>query len=136
MIKEHDAGMSLIVRTVTRLTVGFILLYGIYIFVNEEVYPGGGFAGGIIIALAFISISLAYGKDLALATVPRAFLGFLGSLGVFLLLSVVLLCFTAGYFFQDLIGVAFLAVAVKVSAGISAIFIALVLLRAGREMKP
>jgi multisubunit Na+/H+ antiporter MnhB subunit len=139
MIKKRDPGMSLIVRTVARMTVGFILLYGIYIFVNESNSPGGGFAGGIVIALAFINISLAYGKDLALST-GRSAWAFLGELGVFMLLCVTLLLFTLGYFFLNLFGVGvmplkFVAVALKVSAGISAIFVSLVLLRAGREAK-
>lgn len=58
--------MSLIVKTVTRLTVYFILLYGIYITISGHVSPGGGFAGGVIIALAFIQVMLAFGKEVAL----------------------------------------------------------------------
>jgi multicomponent Na+:H+ antiporter subunit B len=148
MIKENAAGMSIIVRTVTRLFVGFIILYGIYVFVNEEQIPGGAFAGGLIIALAFICIMLAYGKDMAMAKVPHAMMIFLGSLGVFLLLGISLMIFTAAFFASDLFGrggfgycgvgsvpLAWAASAVKVSAGISAIVIAVVLLRAGREPK-
>jgi len=48
MSKEHEKGMSLIVKTITRLTVGLILLYGIYIVLHGHVSPGGGFAGGVI----------------------------------------------------------------------------------------
>lgn len=134
MIKK-EPGMSLIVRTVTRMTVVFIFLYGVYIATNEHVSPGGGFAGGIIIALAFMSIMLAYGKDLALSTVPQRFLTFLGSLGVFLLLGVSLLLFTVGLFSGKIAPLNLLATALKVSAGISVIFISLVLLRAGRDPK-
>lgn len=63
MSKEHDKGMSLIVKVITRLTVGLILLFGIYIVLHGHVSPGGGFAGGVIIALSFIHLMLAYGKD-------------------------------------------------------------------------
>ena len=66
MSKEHDAGMSLIVKVITRLTVGLILLYGIYIVLHGHISPGGGFAGGVIIALSFVNLMLAYGKDVAL----------------------------------------------------------------------
>ena len=146
MINQRTPGMSLIVRTVTQLTVGFILLYGIYIITNEHVSPGGGFAGGIIMALAFINVMVAYGKDVALAKVPHTFLSFLGSLGVFLLLGITLLGFSFGYLFlnpggtgvslfpvvAERVSFSLLASAVKVGAGISVIFIALVLLRAGR----
>jgi multicomponent Na+:H+ antiporter subunit B len=63
---DAQRGMTFIVKTVTRLTLGFILLYGIYIGLAGHVSPGGGFAGGVIIALAFIHIMLAFGKETAL----------------------------------------------------------------------
>ncbi len=43
--KENQAGMTLIVKTITRLTVGLILLFGIYIVLHGHLSPGGGFAG-------------------------------------------------------------------------------------------
>ena len=149
MNKMPDTGMSLIVRTVARLTVGFILLYGIYIFSHGHVSPGGGFAGGIIIALAFINIMLAYGRDLALVKLPRPVLAFFENLGALLFLSIALLGFTGGYFFLNFIGkgepfrlfsagiipLCNLAIALKVGSGIFAIFIAFVLLRATKGPK-
>ena len=62
MSREHDKGMSVIVKTITRFTVGLILLYGIYILTHGHLSPGGGFAGGVISALSFIHLMLAYGK--------------------------------------------------------------------------
>ena len=64
MVRE-DKGMTLIVKTVTRMTLGFILLYGIYLALNGRISPGGGFVGGVIISLAFIHIMLAFGKEVA-----------------------------------------------------------------------
>lgn len=58
--------MTLIVKTVTRLTLGFILLYGIYISLNGHRAPGGAFAGGVIVALSFVHVMLAFGKEKAL----------------------------------------------------------------------
>jgi multicomponent Na+:H+ antiporter subunit B len=58
--------MTLIVKTITRLTVGLILLYGIYIALRGHLGPGGGFAGGVIVALSFIHILIAFGKDAVL----------------------------------------------------------------------
>jgi multicomponent Na+:H+ antiporter subunit B len=58
--------MTLIVKIVTRLTLGFIMLYGIYIGLTGHVSPGGGFPGGVIIALSFVHIMLAFGKETAL----------------------------------------------------------------------
>jgi multicomponent Na+:H+ antiporter subunit B len=58
--------MTVIVKTVTRLTLGFILIYGIYIGTTGRISPGGGFTGGVILALAFVLILLAFGKGAAL----------------------------------------------------------------------
>ena len=56
-------GMSLIVKKVAQLVTGFIFLYGIYIIVHGHLTPGGGFAGGAIIAGAYILQILAFGTD-------------------------------------------------------------------------
>ena len=56
-------GMSLIVRTITRLVASFITLFGIYVAVYGHVTPGGGFAGGAIIAAGLILILLAFGRQ-------------------------------------------------------------------------
>ena len=71
MNREQEPGMSLIVQTATRLSVGFVLLYGINIVVRGHVLPGGGFVGGIIIALTFINLMLAYGRKAGLKKLPR-----------------------------------------------------------------
>ncbi|MCX5716358.1 MAG: hypothetical protein NTV07_05845 [Candidatus Omnitrophica bacterium] len=70
-MKKNEPGMTLIVKTVTRLTVGLILIYGIYIMLRGRTGPGGGFAGGIIIALSFIHLVLAYGKEEVLKKINR-----------------------------------------------------------------
>ena len=64
-----EEGMTFIVKTIKRFVIGFILLFGIYITLSGYKSPGGGFAGGVIIALAFIHIMLAFGKDAALKTI-------------------------------------------------------------------
>ena len=81
MSREREKGMSLIVKTVTRLTVGLILLYGVYILSHGHVSPGGGFAGGVIIALSFIHLMLAYGKETALAKLPKGITTFFEGMG-------------------------------------------------------
>ena len=56
-------GMSLIVKKVAQLVTGFIFLYGLYIIVHGHLTPGGGFAGGAILAGAYILQILAFGTD-------------------------------------------------------------------------
>ncbi len=149
MSKEHDQGMSIIVKTITRLTVGLILLYGIYIVSHGHISPGGGFPGGVIIALSFIHLMLAYGKDTALKKLPRPVTSFLEGFGAFMFLAIALLGFTGGYFFLNFISkgepfklfsagtipLANLAISLKVGAGLFAIFVALILLEFDEEDK-
>jgi multisubunit Na+/H+ antiporter MnhB subunit len=56
-------GMSVIVRKVTQLISGLIFLYGVYIVTHGHLSPGGGFAGGAIIAGSFILVILAFGSE-------------------------------------------------------------------------
>ena len=59
-------GMTFIVKSITRLLVAIIFLFGIYITVYGHLTPGGGFAGGIMLACGLILITLAFGKNTAL----------------------------------------------------------------------
>lgn len=59
---QTNEGMTVIVKTITRISVWIILLYGIYIIFHGHLSPGGGFGGGVIIALAFLNVMLAYGR--------------------------------------------------------------------------
>ncbi|MBN2096939.1 MAG: hypothetical protein JW714_00510 [Candidatus Omnitrophica bacterium] len=149
MSKEHQAGMSLIVKTITRLTVGLILLYGIYILLHGHISPGGGFAGGVIVALSFIHLMLAYGKEMAFKKLSKGAASFLESGGAIMFLLIALSGFSGGYFFLNFInkGEPFrlfsagiiplcnIAISFKVGAGLFAIFVALVLLKTNSKEK-
>ena len=56
-------GMTLIVKKTTQLIAGMIFMYGIYVIVHGHLTPGGGFAGGVIIAGSLILVTLAYGGE-------------------------------------------------------------------------
>jgi multicomponent Na+:H+ antiporter subunit B len=103
MAKQQEPGMSLIVQTTTRLSVGFVLLYGINILIKGHASPGGGFVGGVIIALTFINIMLAYGKNAGLKKLPKTVSLFFSTGGILFLFSLVLLSFVAGYLLLDVI---------------------------------
>ncbi len=143
MSKEREKGMSLIVKTITRLTVGLILLYGVYIVLHGHVSPGGGFAGGVIIALSFVHLMLAFGKEVAFRKLAEPVVSFFESLGATLFLSIALLGFWGGSFLLNFLpkGESFklfsagiiplcnVAICLKVGAGLFAAFVALVLLK-------
>ncbi|HUX94754.1 MAG TPA: MnhB domain-containing protein [Bacteroidales bacterium] len=54
-------GMTPIVKKVTALISGLVFLYGCYIILHGHLTPGGGFAGGTIIAGSFILLIIANG---------------------------------------------------------------------------
>lgn len=60
-----EKGMSLIVKTVSRLLFPFMFLFGIYVIIHGHLTPGGGFPGGVIIATSVAMILLAYGLERA-----------------------------------------------------------------------
>ena len=142
--QENSPGMSLIVKTVTRITAGLILLYGIYIVIHGHISPGGGFAGGVIIALSFVLLMLAFGKDIALKKVSAAQASLFESIGAVMFLAIALSGFIGGYFFLNfftnkgkpftvfsagIIPLCNIAISLKVGAGLFAIFIVLVVLK-------
>jgi len=142
-MKAQEKGMTLVVKTITRLTVGLILLFGIYILSHGHISPGGGFAGGAIIALSFIHIMLAFGKELALRKLSRNVASFFESLGGIFFITLAILGMGSGYFFLNflskgepyrlfsagIIPLCNLAVSFKVGAGLFIIFVILVLFK-------
>lgn len=134
--------MTLIVKTVTRITIGLILLFGIYIILHGHLSPGGGFAGGVIVALSFVHMMLAFGKDIAVTKISRDLASNLESIGALMFLSVALLGFLGGSFFLNVMakGTPFklfsagtiplsnISIGIKVGVGLFAIFLALVIL--------
>jgi multisubunit Na+/H+ antiporter MnhB subunit len=56
-------GMTIIVKKTTQLIAGLVFLYGIYIIIHGHLTPGGGFAGGVILAGSFILQILAFGSE-------------------------------------------------------------------------
>ena len=89
-------GRSLIVETISQWVAPFILLYGLYIVAYGHLSPGGGFAGGVIVACAFVLIVLARGKQEALRGFPFGVAKSLDSLGALLFLALALLGLVMG----------------------------------------
>ena len=52
-----------ILRSIASGIIPIILLYGAYIAINGHLAPGGGFAGGTIIGVAFILFNIAFGSE-------------------------------------------------------------------------
>lgn len=90
MSGNEEKGMTFIVKTVTKLTLGFILLYGIFVGLNGHLAPGGGFSGGVIIALSLVHVMLAFGKETALKRLRPALLRVCACAGAILFIFIVM----------------------------------------------
>jgi multicomponent Na+:H+ antiporter subunit B len=77
MLKDH-----LIVQTILKAILPYIIIYGIYIQLNGEISPGGGFQAGVIFATGLIVFELLYGKEKFLQIFSIELLIFASILGV------------------------------------------------------
>ncbi len=145
-----DRGMSTIVKMVARWLQIPILVYGIYTVLYGHLGPGGGFAGGVMIATGLGLRTLAYGETSAQRS-ARARAGVLESAGALLFVAVAFVgVLAAGTFFQNvwatpaarhftllsggLIPLSNVAIALKVGGGLFLAFCALALVQ--REFAP
>lgn len=60
MIQRYD---SVIVDVITRINVPLIQMFGLYVIVHGHYSPGGGFQGGVILAVSIILLRIALGKE-------------------------------------------------------------------------
>ena len=140
-------GMTLIVKTITRLILGSIVIFSASIILYGHITPGGGFAGGVMLACVFILLVLAFGKKTALDIVSEKALSVWDCLGALGFLLIALIGFSGGFFFLNFMlrgtplrlisgGTLMwsnIAIGIKVSACLFAVFVTMVLLRADRE---
>lgn len=73
-MRDVKPGLTIIVKTVNRIILWMIFLYGIYIILHGHLSPGGGFGGGVVLALGFLSVLLAYGREFTLKWLRLGFL--------------------------------------------------------------
>jgi multicomponent Na+:H+ antiporter subunit B len=52
----------IVIKVILSFIIPYIILYAIYIQLNGEVSPGGGFQAGVIFATAIIGYELVFGK--------------------------------------------------------------------------
>lgn len=138
---SSPAGMSLIVRMVTRWLFGLILIYGLAIALFGHLTPGGGFAGGTIVAAAFVLAILAFGGARGPGAGFSRWASTLDATAALAFLVLALLGYLAGTFLQQWVGrgdlftlasspsivLLNLAILLKVGAGLFAGFVAVAL---------
>jgi len=143
-------GMTPIVKTITALLIGFIMLFGFYIILTGHLSPGGGFAGGIVCAAGLLLVVLAFGADTVKERMGHNMAVLWEGLGAIGFLAVALLGFITGTFFAHFLrhDVGFklftggsmlfsnLAIGLKVGAGLFGAFLMLAAFREAERGGP
>lgn len=145
-------GMTLIVKQITNLMVPSILLLGIYVVLHGHLTPGGGFAGGVLIAGCFTLLILAYGSENIKSEAKKMRASLTESIGIFLFWFLTIIGLLNGtYFFYNVIakttpGTPFrlfsagiiplcnIAIGIEVGAALFSIFLTLAILKVGERL--
>lgn len=90
-----------ILKTVAPIYIPYIFLYALYIQINGEVSPGGGFQAGVIFASGLITYDLIYGLQALTLHISKRILTLGGVCGVILYAGVGVACLLLGGNFLD-----------------------------------
>lgn len=122
----------------------FIMLFGFYLISHGHLSPGGGFQGGVVLGTAIILLALSHNIEQTEKKFKSRWLNMLEKLGILTLIFLGFLGMLLGYSFLSnflplgkpgqiasggLMLLFNIAIGIKVAAGISAIFYALVRFR-------
>jgi multicomponent Na+:H+ antiporter subunit B len=96
----------LVLRLVTKLLIGPILLFALYVQFHGDYGPGGGFQAGVIFAAAFIIYALVFGLETARRVVPGRVIRIMLAAGVLLYggVGVISLFFGQNYLNYSVLG--------------------------------
>jgi len=84
-------GMTIIVKTISSWVKMLIFLFGIYIILFGHLTPGGGFAGGVILASSYVLLMLAFGREFVEENLPLPLASKLDCVGAFLFAMIAIL---------------------------------------------
>lgn len=140
---ELPADRSAIVQAVSRWMAGFILVFGFSVVLYGHISPGGGFAGGVVLAGGFILVLLSHGRDEIARMVGARAPTLYDCLAALAFLLLALGGYTGGRFFLNFLGkgepfqlfsagiipLCNLAIGVKVGACLFGVFAALAVFR-------
>lgn len=84
-------GMTVIVKTISSWVKVLIVLFGIYIILFGHLTPGGGFAGGVILASSYVLLMLAFGGEFVKKDLPLSLVSKLDCIGAFMFILIAIL---------------------------------------------
>jgi multicomponent Na+:H+ antiporter subunit B len=92
---------TVVIRTVCRVLVPFIQLFGLYVIIHGPVSPGGGFQGGVIVGTSMILLALSYDLSTAEARASHKIRVAMDSIGSLMFAGIGLLALLAGGLFME-----------------------------------
>ncbi|GLQ36266.1 cation:proton antiporter [Amylibacter marinus] len=96
MIQHH-----LILRVVTKLLVGTIIVFALYVQFHGDFSPGGGFQAGVIMAVAFIIYGIVFGLEKVKQVFPAWIVHKMVALGVLIYAGTGVVSMFLGYDYLD-----------------------------------
>ena len=98
-------GMTIIVKTISSWVKVLIFLFGIYIIMFGHLTPGGGFAGGVILASSYVLLMLAFGRKFTEKNLSLGLASKIDCAGALLFVAIALcgLAYGAGSFFFNFV---------------------------------
>jgi len=95
-------GMTIIVKTISGWIKILIVLFSVYIILFGHITPGGGFAGGVILASSYVLLMLAFGRKFVEQDLSLSLASKLDCLGALLFATIAMLGMWLGsYFFAN-----------------------------------
>lgn len=98
MIKDCQ---DVIVKTIARLLVPFIIAYALYVVMHGHYSPGGGFQGGVILAASFVLLGVTHGLERTRRRISEKAADIISSVGVFIYAGIGILCVMLGGNYLD-----------------------------------
>ena len=98
MIRDSQ---DVIIKTLARLLVPFIVIYALYVVMHGHYSPGGGFQGGVILAASFVLLGVTHGFRQLRQRMSEKAAGIISSVGVFLYAGIGALCIILGGNYLD-----------------------------------
>ena len=91
----------LILRVITKLLAGAIMLFAYYVQFHGDYSPGGGFQAGVILAVAFVLYGLVFGLPMVQAVLPPWVVHRMMALGVLIYAGTGVVSLFTGFNYLD-----------------------------------
>ena len=98
MIRESD---DVIVKTLARLLMPFIVVYALYVVMHGHHSPGGGFQGGVILAAGVVLLVISHGIKQTRKRMSEKLAGVISSVGVLIYGGIGVVCLILGGNYLD-----------------------------------